>query len=36
MKNRKSDRKSAIINITSYYSDYPVFTAPVYSAAKAY
>ena len=36
LKNRKSDNRSAIINVTSYYSDFPVYNAPVYSAAKSY
>jgi 17beta-estradiol 17-dehydrogenase / very-long-chain 3-oxoacyl-CoA reductase len=35
MKERKS-KKSAIINVTSYYSDFNIPTAPIYSSSKAF
>ena len=35
MKNRK-DIKSAIINVTSFYSEFNVPNAPIYSSSKAF
>jgi short-subunit dehydrogenase len=32
----KGDKKSAIINMTSYYSEFAVTNAPLYSSAKAF
>jgi short-subunit dehydrogenase len=32
----RTNKKSAIINMASYYSDWPVPNAPVYSSAKAF
>jgi len=33
---KKGDKKSAIINMTSYYSEFSVTNAPLYSSAKAF
>lgn len=33
---KKSKQKTAIINMTSYYSEWPIYNAPIYSSAKSY
>ena len=30
------DKKSAIINFTSYYTEWPAFNAPLFSASKSF
>jgi short-subunit dehydrogenase len=36
LKARQSPKKGAIINMTSYYSDYPVYNLPIFSSAKSF
>jgi short-subunit dehydrogenase len=36
MKKRADQKKSAIINFTSYYSENPVYIYPIYSSAKSF
>jgi short-subunit dehydrogenase len=31
----RGTHKSAVVNMTSYYADWPTFNAPLYSAGKA-
>jgi short-subunit dehydrogenase len=33
---KKRDKKSAVINMTSYYSDWPIPNVPIYSSAKSF